>query len=767
MKFIKTNSLKYTILLFLMVVLHLAHAQSELYNNGSGITVQNGAFIMVQGEVVNNNVGPNIGLINNSGLITFSGNWTNTSTSGALMPSVGTVQMTGANQNINGSQPTKFNNLVLLGTGIKTLNISTYVGGITGVLSLNNRPLDLNSNTLFVTNPLPAAVTRSSGYIISETSPLVGYGTIQWNVGNNTGNYVFPFGSLTANYIPLTLNVVTPGTPSATGEIKASTYPTQTNPALNNRPLPTGVANLNNNCNTEHAPQMLDRFWVVDATNYSANPVADKQFTYIDNEWDLTAASTNVLLENDLQTWYYNTSWTHLPSTNNSASNTENLMGNSDYGVFTLGKYRDLTAQLLNVDSVKCFGDNNGLIQFTTNQGYGIGNYYWNGVTSVDTIKTNLTAGSYTIITEDIMGCKDTLNAIDVFEPAQLTITLTANDPSICKNDISTLTSNFNGGTKPYTVNWSNGSVNVNVMTSSLTQTNMPLASTDYWLNLVDKNNCAISSSTVHINVNELPVIDFIATTLNGCQPLATSFINQSAATPSITNWFWNFGTTNTSTQVSPGYLYSISGTFNVSLQATTDSGCVSNLVKNNYITVYPKPVASFYYTPSKDLDILNADITFHNTSIGDDFTRSWDFGDNTIELGTQEPTHLYPDTGSYTITLIVASIHNCYDTLITPIKINEAPTLYIPNAFTPNGDGKNDVFMVEGLQLYDFTMQIFDRWGEKIFESNDTNTGWDGRHRGPLCEMGVYVYRVVFKETTGKERKTEKTRVGHVTLIR
>lgn len=133
MKTFKSNTAHYFTVLFLLAGLGRMYAQNEFYNNGSSVTVQNGGLITVQGEVVNTNAGANVGLMSNSGLITFSGNWTNNSTSGALVATTGTVDMTGANQTIMGSQPTRFNNLNLLGSGIKTLNVNTYVGGTNGV----------------------------------------------------------------------------------------------------------------------------------------------------------------------------------------------------------------------------------------------------------------------------------------------------------------------------------------------------------------------------------------------------------------------------------------------------------------------------------------------------------------------------------------------------------------------------------------------------------------------------------------------------------
>ena len=742
-----------------------AYAQNEFYNNGSAVTVQNGGLIVVQGEVVNTNAGANTGLISNSGQITFSGNWTNNSNSGALVATTGTVDMVGANQNIMGSQPTRFNNLNLLGSGVKTLNVNTFVGGTNGILALGSRPLDLNSNTLIVTNPVTGAITRSTGYIISETAPVPGYGIIQWDIGNATGNYTFPFGSLAANYIPLALNITSPGAQSTTGAVSASTYPTNTGPAINNRPLPTGVANLNNNCGTEHAPKMLDRFWVINTSNYNTNPVANKQFTYIEGEWDLTGGSTNTITESDLQSWYYNAGWTHLASTNNSATNNQTINGNSNYGVFTIGEYKELQLQLMNVDSVVCFGESNGVITFSSTVGYGAPTYSINGTATTNTTVNTLAAGVYTVTGSDIMGCKDTLYSIKVDQPARLVAAISSDDMSICKDDTITLSSVFSGGIKPYAIVWNTGTSSAGVTSNTITQIATPSVSSSYWYGLTDKNNCAVQSNTINVNVNQLPVVDFAANPTEGCQPLPVSFTNLSASTPSVASWLWAFGTGMTSTNASPSYTYNIPGSFQVSLKATSDSGCVATMAKPSYITVYPKPKASFHYTPPSGIDILNPEVSFINTSAGQD-NSVWNFNDGTATVSETNPMHTYADTGIYQVKLVVSTVHNCFDSIIIPLKVNEISTLYVPNAFTPDGNSLNDVFAPSGIQVYDYRMMIFDRWGEKIFESSVPNEGWDGKYRGTLCKEGVYVYKIEFKAINGEIKRQVQNRVGHVTLL-
>src|ERR1051326_7093048 len=124
-------------------------AQITFFNSGIDISVTPNCTTFVDGHVINNANG----FIHNNGNIFLTGNWSNSEPSGCLDPATGTVILYGGNQFIQGNQTTTFNNLDCAGNGTKTLNINTIVGGNTGVLSLNNNPLDLNSNTLIVTNP--------------------------------------------------------------------------------------------------------------------------------------------------------------------------------------------------------------------------------------------------------------------------------------------------------------------------------------------------------------------------------------------------------------------------------------------------------------------------------------------------------------------------------------------------------------------------------------------------------------------------------------
>jgi gliding motility-associated-like protein len=157
-----------------------------------------------------------------------------------------------------------------------------------------------------------------------------------------------------------------------------------------------------------------------------------------------------------------------------------------------------------------------------------------------------------------------------------------------------------------------------------------------------------------------------------------------------------------------------------------------------------------------------------------------WNFGDTsavTPNFSNQKnPSHTYVNEGRYTVTLITAGIVGCSDTLtkVNYITVSEAGTgggtvgtndgaIFIPTAFTPNGDNSNDIFYVRGANIDDLQMSIYNQWGERLFFSNRQSNGWDGTYNGLEVQIATYVYVVNITLTDG----TKQTLKGHITLLR
>src|SRR6201993_709947 len=249
------------------------------------------------------------------------------------------------------------------------------------------------------------------------------------------------------------------------------------------------------------------------------------------------------------------------------------------------------------------------------------------------------------------------------------------------------------------------------------------------------------------VRINATPVADLAVTHQAGCPDnMCVGMINNSTIQGGvISHWLWNFGDNTTSTQNSPTHCFK-TGMYNVSLTATSDSGCTSSFTLNNAITVWPKPVAAFDYTP-KNVDVLDPTVSIINGAQGAT-SYLYFISDGYVISGHPSFTHIFSSETpqNYTALQIVTNSYGCRDSVEHTIIINPGYTFYIPNAFTPNSDGTNEVFKGIGIGIKTYTLMIFDRWGELIFQSDDLEKGWDGTFKGKggdVVQEGVYVWKV------------------------
>ncbi len=264
--------------------------------------------------------------------------------------------------------------------------------------------------------------------------------------------------------------------------------------------------------------------------------------------------------------------------------------------------------------------------------------------------------------------------------------------------------------------------------------------------------------------VNPIPKVDFTADQTQGCARLPVKFTNNSTIVlGSIDSYSWSVGDHASYIDINPSHTYP-AGIYTVTLWATSDSGCVATKVINSYIHAWASPFADYTVSP-QTTDILEPYISFTNLTL--DYNKFWwYFGDKPgCDSITHNPTHVYDsDFGSqYMTTLIVKNSYGCTDTTQRLVVVNPNYVIYIPNAFTPNADGMNDVFQAKGYYINKFDMQIYDRWGELVFTSNDINKGWDGTIKGLAIENSVYVWKAIVIDV--KLKRHELT--GHVTLMK
>lgn len=332
----------------------------------NGAAISNTTQITVKGDLLTNSGTA----IENNGVLDMTGDLTNQSASNLFGNSNGSVILNGAAQTIGGTDEILFHDLTVSGTGPKSMTVNITTGGssASGVLDMQ-QVLALNSNTLTVTNNTSSGITRSSGFIESETNSLAGYGSIKWMIGNNTGNYTFPFGnSASGSYLPVNLAITTPGT-GTNAYLTLATYPTNTSATPNNRPLPLGLTSLLNHFGFENAANVVDRWWVMDHAGYTTLPVSDVTLTYRDSEWDGSAGSTNIINEAALQAQSSDGStWTAIPAGGvNTSNNTVTVTGNNVYKPFwtLVGNSDPLPLTLISF-TAKPMNDKRAMIEWVT-----------------------------------------------------------------------------------------------------------------------------------------------------------------------------------------------------------------------------------------------------------------------------------------------------------------------------------------------------------------------------------------------------------------
>jgi gliding motility-associated-like protein len=257
------------------------------------------------------------------------------------------------------------------------------------------------------------------------------------------------------------------------------------------------------------------------------------------------------------------------------------------------------------------------------------------------------------------------------------------------------------------------------------------------------------------------PTIDFIYPQQIGCQPYRVQFTDSSLAWTDI-SYLWDFGDGNSSTEQNPMHTYEDVGTFDVTLTIQTDSGCVSTLTfpQDDIIVVRPSPTANFIATPI-ETSIYNPFVTVSDMSIDSDLHQFF-MGDG-FSTEDRFVEHTYSDTGFFNVMQVVENEFGCTDTMIVSVYIEPEFTLFAPNAFTPNGDGLNEIFKPEVFGAVEYEFLVFDRWGQIIFQTTDPKAGWNGKLQGKDSPIGTYVFKIALIDFN-KERYFK---TGSFTLIR
>ncbi len=416
-------------------------------------------------------------------------------------------------------------------------------------------------------------------------------------------------------------------------------------------------------------------------------------------------------------------------------------MGCIEIDTLTLTDPPKLVASVVNINPVSCFGGSNGSITVSATGGTASFNYNWSPVAGSSNILSGLSVGTYYVTITDANSCSDSTFAT-VTQPDSL-IAFISDSVNILCNGASTgkATVSVIGGVMPYTYQWNSTPVQNNASAN-----NIPAGT--YTVTVTDANGCTAHS---FVTLEQPPALSIVSTPKNeNCKGDCNGEIqvNVNGGTPSY-SYLWNTSpvqTNSTATNLCIG-LWKVT--------VTDANGCT---IKDS-ATIYTNSPIIAMASANPLTGFVPVSISFFFTGSGAS-TYLWNFGDGNTSTD-QNPIHTFTTAGMYNIVLTVNSgiPDFCTDTYAMTLTFENPSSVFIPNIFTPNGDGYNDVFRVESVSMAEENMVIYNRWGKKVYEWNNLGGVWDGENNSD----GTYYYIY-----TGKGRdKVEYNYHGTVTLLR
>lgn len=273
---------------------------------------------------------------------------------------------------------------------------------------------------------------------------------------------------------------------------------------------------------------------------------------------------------------------------------------------------------------------------------------------------------------------------------------------------------------------------------------------------------CTSNVYTALVNVLKMPVANFSSSVTESCNPSLVKFDNLSENDNYPFNSEWSLSNGQTSIELNPYVVFNDPGIFDVTLKVTGANGCSNLYAVPGAVQINPRPESNFNVNPIIT-SIYDPEFTITDYSnLADSCRYAMGNGDT---ISGFDAIYMYPDTGSYVITQLLSNEFGCYDTSFTNVRIDNGYKLFIPSSFSPNEDGLNDRFNVYGEDIYEFSMVIFNRWGQLLYRTYDIENGWDGTTQlsSTLVKNDVYLYEIKLKDKIGNNR----TFKGNVTILR
>ena len=421
-----------------------------------------------------------------------------------------------------------------------------------------------------------------------------------------------------------------------------------------------------------------------------------------------------------------------------------------------------------NGQNVSCFGASDGSLNGFVEGGVPDYSYTWTdqsgNIVGNGLDVNDIPGGEYYMVATDLNGCLF-IDSIVVQEPPALTVSPTivsfyfgaAVSCDYASDGI--VDANASGGLPGYTYSWNtNPAQNASLATG--------LSAGTYTVTVTDVNGCT-STNTIVLNANPSPQ-PVLPEPGVGC---IGSNILINAVQGDWQYCSWTFSDGQNFTECAPFVTsFDSVGCYSLQLTVLNEAGCMGSAFSSNFICVEPNPVASFY-ADNYEISNVEPGVVFINTSTGAD-SYYWYYSDVSYYDSTINVYHEFSGgdefgVTDYTVILYAVSQYGCIDSTSRRITMLPELIVYVPNAFTPDGDIYNNTFfpvISGGYTTEDYSFLIFNRWGELIYESSEMGEGWDGSYRGKKCQDGVYTWKLNVRKSYTDEIKEY---VGHVSVLR
>jgi len=425
-----------------------------------------------------------------------------------------------------------------------------------------------------------------------------------------------------------------------------------------------------------------------------------------------------------------------------------------------------MIATVLNHLDVAC--GNDGSLEVGVTQGTAPYTYSWDNHVSTTEIADNLFSGPYTCTIVDDNGC--TISISDtIYDPLPFHLDYITPNTTICPGETITLNALGFGGSQPYSYEWKH---NGNIVGTSQELDVLSIGTTEtYCVNITefcgdDDSECTTISSFPESEPSAFPNI------YSSCSPASFELTNTSTNPSIISTTDWNFGpniASFSSLGVAPiNPTFNVPGVYDLIISVNSVNGCVFVDTIDAIIEVLESPIANFQYSPNP-VTIFESTVYLHNTSSSNVISWDWfSYGSFPSTSNDISPIVKFPEeiVSDYEVTLAVASANGCVDTITKIISVENEIIFYAPNSFTPDGDEFNQNWKPDilGLDIYNFDLYIFNRWGEMIWENHDPSMGWDGTYKGIIVPDGTYVWKALVSNPYDGEKEEF---IGSINLIR